>query len=232
MDQKTLNKFDGRRKSRILVAYNGKIYDLSKSALWEGGTHMDTHNAGQDLTDYMPMAPHGSEKLEGFPVVGTLSAVKPGSHEETKQLQSTLTKLYNRFHFHPVSVHFPIALFIFSVVMDIFYLIMGRGPATLATTSWHAFIFATAILPITIGTGFLSWWLNYSLALTTIFKKKIAGSLLLLFLAAIVLSWRLINPEIITATGFRGWIYHTLIISIWPLIVFIGYQGGKITFPK
>jgi predicted heme/steroid binding protein len=56
---------------KAYVAYQGKVYDVSNSTLWTGGIHKG-HNAGKDLTEEMNKAPHGSEILNGFPVVGTL----------------------------------------------------------------------------------------------------------------------------------------------------------------
>ena len=36
------------------------------------------HQAGRDLTDFLPKAPHGEEKLETVPMVGTYDAtLKP-----------------------------------------------------------------------------------------------------------------------------------------------------------
>ena len=56
---------------KAYVAYQGKVYDVSNSTLWTGGKHKG-HNAGKDLTEEMNKAPHGSEILNGFPVVGIL----------------------------------------------------------------------------------------------------------------------------------------------------------------
>ena len=80
MDIETLNKSDGQQSQQILVAYDGKIYDVSESALWQEGIHMCLHKAGQDLSEHMPMAPHGSEVLDRFPMIGELTTtnnVKP-----------------------------------------------------------------------------------------------------------------------------------------------------------
>lgn len=65
-----LQQFDGKEGQPTYVAVHGKIYDLSGSRLWKGGTHARKHLAGADLTDALKKAPHGIEKLQGFPVVG------------------------------------------------------------------------------------------------------------------------------------------------------------------
>jgi predicted heme/steroid binding protein len=66
-----LKKYDGS-KSIAYVAYHGKVYDVSRSFLWKSGVHQVTHRAGYDLTEALEEAPHGSEMLDKFPVVGEL----------------------------------------------------------------------------------------------------------------------------------------------------------------
>lgn len=63
---------DGKDGRQAYVAYGGKVYDVSDSLLWKGGDHQASHTAGQDLTDALEEAPHNSELLEEFPVVGIL----------------------------------------------------------------------------------------------------------------------------------------------------------------
>lgn len=66
-----LARHDGSR-GRCLVACRGLVYDVSASPEWRGGLHRNLHWAGQDLTAYLPDAPHGIETLARFPVVGLL----------------------------------------------------------------------------------------------------------------------------------------------------------------
>ena len=72
-----LAKYDGRN-GIAYVAYGGKVYDVSQSFLWQRGRHQVVHHAGCDLTEALKRAPHGSELLERFPMVGKLlSSDKP-----------------------------------------------------------------------------------------------------------------------------------------------------------
>jgi predicted heme/steroid binding protein len=68
-----LASFDGKDGRAAYVAYNGKVYDVTGSILWEGGEHQDEHSAGVDLTDDMYFAPHAEDVLENFPTVGSLA---------------------------------------------------------------------------------------------------------------------------------------------------------------
>ena len=67
-----LAKFDGKNGKPIYIAYKGKVYDVSKSPLWESGEHQGLHFAGGDMTKDLPDAPHEEDVIERFPQVGTL----------------------------------------------------------------------------------------------------------------------------------------------------------------
>lgn len=65
---------DGKEGRPAWFAYQGKIYDATASRLWKQGVHMGRHNAGEDLTEALKLAPHGSEKVAMMPEVGALVA--------------------------------------------------------------------------------------------------------------------------------------------------------------
>ncbi len=66
-----LSKYDGSN-GIIYVACCGKVYDVSSSYHWRKGIHQVMHHAGCDLSNVMERAPHGTDLLEKFPVVGEL----------------------------------------------------------------------------------------------------------------------------------------------------------------
>jgi predicted heme/steroid binding protein/uncharacterized membrane protein len=72
-----LAHFDGREGRPALFAFRGKVYDVSGSRLWQGGAHMRRHSAGGDLTGSIGQAPHGEERILGFPAVGALLPAAP-----------------------------------------------------------------------------------------------------------------------------------------------------------
>jgi len=67
-----LHQYNGKDGSPTLVAFNGKVYDVTDSFLWKEGRHQAMHDAGSDLTESMNRAPHGAEFLKQFPMVGTV----------------------------------------------------------------------------------------------------------------------------------------------------------------
>lgn len=62
---------NGKDKEEIWCAYNGFIYDVSKSKMWRDGKHYE-HWAGQDLTDELKDAPHTKNVFDKFKIVGKL----------------------------------------------------------------------------------------------------------------------------------------------------------------
>jgi len=63
---------NGQDKPEVWVAYEGKIYDVSKSRLWRNGKHYE-HWAGQDLTAELADAPHSEKVFDKFEAIGKLS---------------------------------------------------------------------------------------------------------------------------------------------------------------
>ncbi len=62
---------NGQDKEEVWIAYNGLIYDVSRSKLWRGGEHYE-HWAGQDLTEELKDAPHTTRVFEKFAIVGKI----------------------------------------------------------------------------------------------------------------------------------------------------------------
>jgi predicted heme/steroid binding protein len=70
--KKELAQYDGKDGVSAFIAYEGKVYDVSHSFLWQDGQHQVLHTAGVDLTASLDQAPHGADLLERFPVIGML----------------------------------------------------------------------------------------------------------------------------------------------------------------
>lgn len=66
-----LADYDGRDGQPAYVAYEGVVYDVTESAMWDGGDHEGQHTAGRDLTGEHEDAPH-DVYVTDFPEVGRL----------------------------------------------------------------------------------------------------------------------------------------------------------------
>ncbi len=62
---------NGQDRPEVWCAYQGVIYDVGSSRLWQTGKHYE-HWAGQDLTEELSDAPHTSRVFERFVAVGQL----------------------------------------------------------------------------------------------------------------------------------------------------------------
>jgi predicted heme/steroid binding protein len=66
--------YDGKEGRSGYIAYEGTIYDVSKSGIWYDGVHFFRHPAGADLSRFLKLAPHGEEKIFKRPKIGQLVA--------------------------------------------------------------------------------------------------------------------------------------------------------------
>jgi predicted heme/steroid binding protein len=57
----------------VLIAYGGKVYDVTASYPWALGRHWGDHCAGADHTGAMDPRIHGPEMLDRVPCVGVLT---------------------------------------------------------------------------------------------------------------------------------------------------------------
>jgi predicted heme/steroid binding protein/uncharacterized membrane protein len=69
-----LASYDGKDGRPAWFAFEGRVYDATRSTLWKQGTHMGRHTAGSDLTEALKLAPHDREKVTGMTEAGILAA--------------------------------------------------------------------------------------------------------------------------------------------------------------
>jgi predicted heme/steroid binding protein/uncharacterized membrane protein len=69
-----LSFYDGKEGRPAYLAFEGQIFDTTPSILWRQGVHIGRHNAGNDLTEALKLAPHGRDKVTALKVVGKLAA--------------------------------------------------------------------------------------------------------------------------------------------------------------
>jgi len=220
-----LTSFNGKDGRPVFIAFQGKVFDVTKSPLWAKGLHMNRHPSGKDLAGEISAAPHGTEVLERYPQVGVL---KQGASQEFKHLPPILQNLLQKIpmarrHPHPMVVHFPIALLMVSSLFALLYLIF-KNPS-FDITSLYLLILGAIASPFAMATGLFTWWVNYRLKVTYLVKRKIQLSILLLIFEIILLLWRSFQSQISHP------IYFVLIVLLTPIVSLLGYYGGQMTFP-
>ncbi len=71
-----LKRNTGERGTRMWIAKDGIVYDVTDCPKWKTGLHEFLHFPGQDLTDEFPEAPHKEEVFqhECVKIVGRLES--------------------------------------------------------------------------------------------------------------------------------------------------------------
>lgn len=229
-DIDSLSSCDGKNGKPTHIAYRGKVYDVSQSALWEGGLHMNRHHAGRDLSSEFPAAPHDEEVFERYPQIGVLIEKK----ELQRQMPAFVVSLTNSFPFlerhpHPMTVHFPIVFLLSAAFFNILYLITGI--VSLETTAFHCLIGGILFTPVAMATGFFAWWLNYLAKpmKPVVWKIVLSGILVVFSVGALI--WRIADPGVLSNSGPARIVYLLITLFFVPLVSIIGYLGAGLTFP-
>ena len=220
MTLEKLQQYNGQNGRKAYVAYKGKIYDVTGNRFWKNGIHKRIHKAGLDLTEAMENAPHAEEVFSGFSIVGTLKESHPS--------KNYWVEWYRKYHPHPMLVHFPIALHLFSGGLDLLFFFQPE--ASYATAVFYTFFIATVTGGLAMIPGILSWWLNYDLAFTSIFVIKLSLSIITLLLGIVGIIIYLNDPDVVYLMNLPSIIYHGIVLLTTLTVVVVAYYGAKLTW--
>ena len=226
-----LKLYDGKNSAKAYVAYKNIVYDVTESSLWQEGKHQGMHSAGVDLTSALAGAPHGDEVFKEFPVVATLQSKEPNTKKEPLSPQDFKTALrifYKKYHPHPITVHFPIALHLFAAGFDIVFL--NTFKEIYASLVFYALFIATVMGFVAMIPGLLSWWINYNLSTQRAFMVKIVVALITLILGIIAIEIYLEDPNVIFSYNMQSIVYHAIVLLTGLNVIILGYYGGKISW--
>jgi uncharacterized membrane protein len=127
---------------------------------------------------------------------------------------------------HPVIVHFPIALFIISVVLDL--LAIWKSNPTMAKAAYYNLIWAALTAPVAIASGLTAWQWQFEGA-------KLKGNLLLHLvfgLSTSAMIWLLSGLRFRQRRAVQqtpGLIYIWLALATVLLIAITGHLGGIVS---
>lgn len=130
---------------------------------------------------------------------------------------------------HPMFVHFPQALFPVAFAASCLYL--ATGIKEFDEGAFVCALFGLLAAPVTAATGFLDWWTHYQAYMTSVFRIKIGGSIVLVALAGPAVLLRTFHPDLaVLPLGALGWAYFGLLAACTATCVVLGYYGGKLVF--
>lgn len=90
-----LKHFNGRKGRRTLIAFKGKVYDVTNSRHWNDGLHLNKHTAGTDLTNAIAAAPHGEAVLHAAKEVGIYDPAMTESGNEALRRLDAYVRRFN-----------------------------------------------------------------------------------------------------------------------------------------
>lgn len=223
-----LRQNDGKEGRPAYVVYQGKVYDVSGSRMWREGTHVRRHNAGQDLTESFPAAPHDTSVFERVKFVGELAAAAEEKPEP--EIPALLDWGLNR-HPHGVAVHFPIAYAAAVFVLLILSFLTGENG--FETASYYMLWGVVIMAPVAIALGVMVWSISYRRLLSGPVMGKIMLSVALLIVGIAALALRVSNPGIfVTPAEPMRWVYFALVFIIVLLVSGLGWLGDVIMYGK
>ncbi|MHC3995586.1 2-oxoacid:acceptor oxidoreductase subunit alpha [Thiomicrolovo sp. ZZH C-3] len=236
MTPRELAAYDGRDGRPAYIAYKGKIYDVSESPMWAEGNHQGMHQAGRDLTPMLEGAPHGDEVFARYSVVGTLEAEPgqtaqddpPAPPDPLRERRRRWQALYRRYHPHPMTVHFPIALHLFASLMDLLF--FAAPTARYAAAVFYTFLAATVMGAVAMVPGLISWQINYGGTWRRPFAVKIVLSVLMLLAGVVAIVLYMEEPDIVYTWQAGSIIYHAIVLLTGLGVIVLGYYGGRITW--
>jgi len=224
-------KYDGTEGRSAYIVFEDTVYDVTASPLWAQGSHMNKHRAGVDLTDQLQSAPHFAEVFnqQNIKKVGVL---KPDQHSsELPRFMQTLFRFFPmlRRHPHPISVHFPTAYLSTALLFLVLDHLLGKS----AGVNFDIFAFVLLILGVlsaaaSIGTGYLTLWVNYRLKKPQLVRWKIRLALTLLCIGILAIITKATG---LSSLAFFCWVYNILILLLALLVMGLGYLGGMMVFP-
>jgi uncharacterized membrane protein len=116
-----------------------------------------------------------------------------------------------------------------TVIFNLIYLITSIKAFEI--TALHCLGAGILFTPVTITTGFYTWWLNYMAKPVRAVTIKKRLSLILFTIEIVVFIWRILIPDILDSFEMTSAIYLLLVLSLLPLVTIIGWFGAKLTFP-
>ena len=98
-------------------------------------------------------------------------------------------------------------------------------------TALHTLAAGILFTVVAIATGLYTWWLNYMAKPMMAAKVKISLSLTLLVVQIIAFIWRMKMPMVMDSLQGANIIYLLLVLSLFPIVVVVGWFGAHLTFP-
>ena len=117
----------------------------------------------------------------------------------------------------------PFASALFPVAFVAFCVYCATGVREFEAGAYVCAMFGLVATPFTAATGFLDWWTHYKAYMTSVFRIKIVGAIVLMALAASAVLLRSSHPGLaVLPLGGLGWAYFGLLAACAATCVVVG----------
>jgi rubredoxin/uncharacterized membrane protein len=147
---------------------------------------------------------------------------------------AAITRLVQKLHLHPITVHFPNGVLPVAVVflgLSVYFTFLSSETvAFLETASFYNLLFVLLVLPVVLFTGFIEWQKRYRGAWTALFVTKITCSLVVITGVNVLVFWRLLEPTVAGEGSPYQTIYFGVALATLAAAGIAGHLGGKLVF--
>ena len=136
--------------------------------------------------------------------------------------------MFKTFIFHAVASHFVNGLIPVSVLFML--LTLTTADPFYEHTVIHLINITAVTIPLSFISGIRDWRLKFHGAQAPVFYRKIALSIVLALLCAVVISIRLVYPSPLATGRGIAWLYGGCIFLTLPVVVILGHYGGRLAY--
>lgn len=127
-------------------------------------------------------------------------------------------------HLHPALVHFPVALFVSSFLMEAVSLVWRKD--TFHRSAFHLYFLAVAMTPLAVGTGLWEAYEEHLHHPVVYLHRNLALAVMAVSWASVPLLWFIHKRH---ERHFRRWFMVFLALSA-LLVVLAAYNGGRLVY--
>ena len=103
---------------------------------------------------------------------------------------------------------------------------------SLEQASFYNLIAVVLAMPLVLFFGYVDWKTRFNGKMTSLFMTKIICGGIVTLLGLILLTWRMINPDVAGPASVHRLTYLLGYMLMLAAAVFAGYLGGKLVFRK
>jgi rubredoxin/uncharacterized membrane protein len=188
---------------------------------------------GSGPPEECPICKAGADKFIEVDAEGNelATAAEPAAKDKKSVQQDRpglLTRLFMKFHIHPISVHMPNGILPVAVVFLAISVFLGIQ--SFEAAAFYNMVFVLITMPLVLLTGFLEWKNRYKGAKTFLFFTKIICSVIVTISLIVLVAWRFIEPGVAEADSPFRLIYFGVAVVMLVATGIAGHLGGKLVF--